>query len=335
MAGKKEERESLATFRRITRYDQMIASGSYPSVQDFRDEFEISEATVHRDLDALRDDFGAGNILEYDRCKKGYFYNRPTFRIPALLSTEKQIAAASLMVNLLESVHGTPLYNQAVEVFATLAISLDDDGAGFAKRLSNRIVFLGMNPVPVSDGVWNALEKALAQSRLITFDYSFYDGSGSTKNYLLEPWQLLYSQGMWTLYGKDLREKKTKFFNLPLISNVAVRDATFELPKDFEYTKRAKGNFGRYIGNETHRFKIKITSKITANYIKTYKWADDQQFKTQRDGSVVMTFTSNQYYLVLNWLLSHGRNATPLEPKTLVEEWKENVRAMVRNMEKA
>ena len=95
-----------------------------------------------------------------------------------------------------------------------------------------------MNPVPISDEVWSALEDALAKNRYITFDYGFYDGSPDAKNYSLEPWQLIFSEGMWSLYGKDMHERKTKFFNLPLISNVHLREETFELPKDFEYHKQ-------------------------------------------------------------------------------------------------
>ena len=76
-----KEHESFATFKRIVRYDEMIASGTYPNVQDFRREFKVSEATVHRDLDALRMDFGAEFVLEYDRTHKGYYYTRPTFRV--------------------------------------------------------------------------------------------------------------------------------------------------------------------------------------------------------------------------------------------------------------
>ena len=60
-----KEHESFATFRRIVKYDEMIASGKYPNVQDFMNKFEISEATVHRDLDALRYDFGAESVLEF------------------------------------------------------------------------------------------------------------------------------------------------------------------------------------------------------------------------------------------------------------------------------
>ena len=55
----------------------MIASGTYPNVEDFRKEFKVLEATVHRDLDALRWQFGAEFLLEYDRTHKGYYYTRP------------------------------------------------------------------------------------------------------------------------------------------------------------------------------------------------------------------------------------------------------------------
>ena len=37
-----KEHESFATFHRILRYDEMIASGKYPNVQDFMKEFEAN-----------------------------------------------------------------------------------------------------------------------------------------------------------------------------------------------------------------------------------------------------------------------------------------------------
>ena len=329
-----KEHESFATFKRIVRYDEMIASGTYPSVRDFRNEFGISEATVHRDLDALRYDFGASSVLEYDHFKKGYYYTRPTFRVPGHLSTAKQIVAAKLMQNLIESLHGTPLYNQAIEVFACFSDNIEsDNGITLGKEFSKKICFIGMEPVQISDEVWDSLETALAKNLYVTFDYSFYCDSNESKKYSIEPWQLLYYHGMWSLYGKDLKDKKAKFFNLPLISNVAVRNENFKPPKESEYLKQAKGNFGRYIGSETYNFKVKITSDITANYIKTYKWTDDQKFVTKKDGSVIMTFTCNQYYPVLNWVLSHGRWVTPLAPKKLVDEWKENICGMMKNID--
>lgn len=327
-----KEHESFATFHRILRYDEMIASGKYPNVQDFMKEFEISEATVHRDLAALRFDFGAEFVLEYDRLEKGYYYTRPTFRIPSRLSTGKQIIAARFMQNFIEILHGTPLYNQAVEVFANFSDNIEPDTKiSLGKELSKKICFIGMEPVQISNEVWDNIETALAYNRYITFDYSFYDGSEKTRKYTVQPWQLLYYHGMWSLYGSVQKEKKAKFFNLPLISNVEVRKENFEPPKDCEYLKKAKGNFGRYIGSEIFNFKIRINRDITANYIKTYKWTDDQKFETQPGGTVIMSFSSNQYYPVLNWIMSQGQWITPLEPQQLVDEWKENVKGMMKN----
>lgn len=328
----KDERESLATFRRIVEYDKLIASGKYPSVADFQKKFEISEATVHRDLDALRYDFGADEFLEYDRLKKGYHYRNPTFRIPALLATEKQIIAAQQMANLLEMIKGTPVYSQAIEVFATFSDNLEQNSKINAKKLSNRIVFLGMSPVDIEDDVWEKLEQALGENRYITFDYEKRD-----KTYLvsMKPYQLIYYNGMWTLYGyrTDGEYKGLKFFNLPVIKNLKVRNTTFELPENFEYEKNAVGNFGRYIGDKTELYKIKILAKATwiLDYAKTYNWANDQKFEKHEDGSSIMSFTSNQFYPILDWVLEKGQYVIPLEPKRLVDLWKENATQMAEN----
>ncbi len=326
------EKESLATFRRITRYDQMIAAGKYPSVQTLKDEFETSEATVHRDLEALRNDFGAAEFLRYDRYKGGYFYTSPTFRIPALLTTEKQIVSAQLMANLLDLIKGTPVYAQAIEVFTTLSSNIEQDAKLNARKLSNRILFLGMNPVDIKDETWSLLEEAMTVNHFITFDY---EKNGKKIDVTAKPYQLIYFNGMWTLYGYRTNSgyEGNKFFNLPSISNIRINPNTFELPETFAYEEHAVGNFGRHIGEETCQFKIQILSGWKADFLKTYKWAPAQKFDQQADGTTIMTFTSNQYYPVLDWVLEQGRFARPLEPKKLVDDWKENAMAMAKMAE--
>lgn len=236
------------------------------------------------------------------------------------------------MATLLEMIKGTPIYSQAIEVFATLSDNLDQDSKINAKKLSNRIVFLGMNPVNIEDDVWEKLEQALGENRYITFDYEKRD-----KTYLvtMKPYQLIYYNGMWTLFGyrTDGEYKGLKFFNLPVIKNLKVGDTTFELPDDFEYEKYAVGNFGRHIGQEIETYKIKILAKAIwiLDYAQTYNWANDQKFEKQKDGSSIMSFTSNQFYPILDWVLEKGQYVIPLEPERLVDLWKENAIQMAEN----
>ena len=84
------------------------------------------------------------------------------------------------------------------------------------------------------------------------------------------------------------------------------------------------------MANQLLHCKLKITSEKTLNYIKTYKWAEDQKFAKQEDGSTIVTFTTNQDYPVLGWVLSHGMYVQPLEPEWLVDEWKMNVKGLAK-----
>lgn len=326
MAKSKVKKQYLNGLERILKIDYMISNGHYPSVQDFADETDASIATINRDLRDLRLKFGAEDILKYDRIEKGFYYSKPSFRIPAMLTSEKQIIAAQLMSNLLKLIKNTPIYSQAIEVFTSLSEDLDENSKIKAKKLSNRILFLGMEPVKIDNEIWEKLEDAMSKNNYIKFNY---EGYGDQK-FVVQPWQLIYSQGMWSLYTYNQMPdiKDTRFYNLPQIHNLEILKDTFELPPDFEYTKRAKGNFRRYIGPKLLNCKLKITSEKTLNYIKTYNWAEDQKFEKQEDGSTIMTFTTNQDYPVLGWILSHGMYVQPLEPEWLVEEWGKNVRGM-------
>lgn len=328
MAKEKVKKQYLNGYERILKIDYMISHMHYPSVEDFARETEASIPTINRDLRDLRLKFGAEDILQYDRVEKGFYYTRPSFRIPAMLTSEKQIIAARLMSNLLKLIKDTPIYKQAIVVFSSLSDNIEEDSKLNAKKLSNRILFLGMDPVKIDDEVWSKLEQAMAKNHYVSFEYLNYD----TK-FVVAPWQLIYSEGMWSLYSFYPLKKEIRFFNLPGIRNLEIDSREFELPEDFEYTKRAKGNFRRYIGPELLHCKLKITSEKTLNYIKTYNWTEDQKFEKQEDGSTIMTFTSNQDYPILGWVLSHGMYVQPLEPEWLVNEWKKNVKEMYKNLE--
>lgn len=272
MAKEKGKKQFLNSYERILKIDQLISQMHYPSVEELSKKTGYSIPTINRDLRDLRLKFGAEDILKYDRYEKGFYYTRPSFRIPAMLTSEKQIIAASLMTKLLELIKNTPVYKKAIEVFNSLSDNIDENTTLKAKKLSNRILFLGMDPVKIDDEIWSKLEEALSKNCYIKFDYLNYN-----RKFVVQPWQLIYSEGMWSLYAYNQNPeiKEIRFYNLPGIKNLELLKDTFELPEDFEYTKRAKGNFRRYIGKELLHCKIKITSEKTLNYIKTYKWTDD------------------------------------------------------------
>lgn len=184
-----------------------------------------------------------------------------------------------------------------------------------------------MNPVDIQNKVWSKLEEGLSGNHYIAFDYT---KNGITYRISMKPYQLIYYNGMWSLYGYEINPgyEGIRFFNLPVIKNIQIKKETFELPENFAYEKHAIGNFGRHIGSETYTFKVIILVDWIADYAKTYNWAPDQKFEGEADGTTVMSFTSNQYYPVLDWVLQIGKFIIPVAPERLVDDWKDHALAM-------
>ncbi len=65
---------------RLAVIDREIRDGRMPNAATLALQLEVNPRTVHRDLDYLRDQFGAP--LKYDRDRNGYFYTNPSYQIP-------------------------------------------------------------------------------------------------------------------------------------------------------------------------------------------------------------------------------------------------------------
>ena len=96
-----------------------------------------------------------------------------------------------------------------------------------------------MNAVKIEDKLWNLIEESMMKNRLIQFDYY---KNGRRHEVTVEPWQLVYFQGMWSLYCYNKFYKETRLYNLPAITNPKILEKTFTLPPDFEFEKHTSEN---------------------------------------------------------------------------------------------
>ena len=80
--------------------DQMIRQGGHPNVVVLADRLEVHRRTILRDVEFLRNSWGAP--LEYSRQHKGYFYTNPDFALPCLRLTEGELVAFFLAERLMQ-----------------------------------------------------------------------------------------------------------------------------------------------------------------------------------------------------------------------------------------
>jgi predicted DNA-binding transcriptional regulator YafY len=167
---------------------------------------------------------------------------------------------------------------------------------------------------------------ALQENRVITFDYTgVYDDEAQERR--VRPYQLLFDTGVWHLWGFSEEREAPRIFSLLRMTNVALTDDTFKLPSDFDFRARVDGsNFGVFVSEEKRHFRIAFYDE-SALWVRERQWATDQVIEETDDG-IIVDFTSPQLGKVLEWVLSQGCRARPLEPEELVDVWEGHVREM-------
>lgn len=324
---KKPARAALpkTALARVCFIDRQIASGKFPNTKQLAEEWEsVSISTISRDIEFMKNMLDAP--IEYDAQHRGYYYAKKSYRIPMSFSGADELLALGMAKNILSLYKNTPIYNAAAHLLESITAPLAADSN--TNWYENRIVIPQTPQASIPPDVWEPLTKALRENHIIVFDYmATYNDNYETRR--VQPYQLLFDNGLWYLYGFAEERKATRMYSLSRMKNLVVLKEKFSLSQNFDYRKNNSGSyFGVFAGQKKQRFKIAFYD-YSVLWVKDRKWADDQKIMETKDG-IVISFTSSQFEKVLEWALSRGSTARPLEPASLVKEWKRNVYEMVK-----
>lgn len=332
------DKNSLVIYRRILRLDELFSSERYPSLQELINDEEVgaSRTTIFRTIEFMREQLHAPVV--FDKEKGGYCYSEKAFRLPSLFMTEQELFAITLMKNMASKLNGTPLYESANSILNfiqnntlrnpnELEFSHDKNPHEDVKTdwIESRYVFLNGGAFTVESEAWRIIGRAMKVNRQIEFEYNWKKG-GRWVKISFNPWQVVNSQGRWYLWGFDIGIKQRRLFLLDLIRGVRIVSKNFTMPKDFDFRKHTKGMFGAFVGEKQYHFKAKF-SDWAVPYIKRGIWGEEQKIEKSGDDAVVLSFVGTELLPFLNMILSYGKNAVPLEPKELVDLWRENILA--------
>ena len=332
---KKETKETRISnkkmLERIIIVHNAIKSGMYPNNKQLRRLYceqtgysKVGEATICRTIDALRTYFKAP--LEYDRQKNGYYYFEDWDFVLNNI-TAQDVFYLSAAKTLLSSFQGSPLYDK---ISGVIDFVTDAQAVG-KSALLNRIAIPPVPKFSVDKWVWDDVIRALRDNLIIEFDYiGRWDTEQHHRRVL--PYQILLEEGVCYLYGFAEEREDTRLFVLSRIKNLEITADHFKLPADYEMVSQAGGgHFGTFASKDLDKYVIDFYGDAR-QYIKDRVWADDQKITDfDDDDRTRIEFSSTQFRPIQYWVLSQGGNAIPREPEWLVEEWRDQIKQMVKN----
>lgn len=295
----------------------------------------LSVSSLRRDLCYMRDELSAPIV--YDKKNRGWKYTKK-YKLPSQHFNEDESLYLYLIRQLI-SQHSPDdtLYNSFDELLEQITPSISSGNIAGDKNsvsLYERF-FIPLRPKMIIDKeVAMNVFIAIKNNKIIDFDY-YSKWEPDKKHRIILPYQLVIDEGSLYLYGASPEEKTNpRLFNLSKMHNVQILNAaSFELPENFRFhEKEEQGRFGAFQYDDYFDFKIEFYGDAR-KIVREYLWSDNQLIEEDsKNNKTVISFTTSQWGPVKKWLLSFGPNARPLEPDWLVEEWKEDIKEMFKNI---
>ena len=353
MPGHKTTHTQLERFRLI---DSMLADGEVLAFEKILDSLRLelrddllSDSSLRRDFRYMKNELGAP--LAYDKKLHGWHYTKP-FKLPAEAFSDDEILYLKLIRGLMnQNSNDDFLYKAFDKLLNKISPSSHTESPRHAEQshhaeqschaelvsasLTDRFYIAPRPKQLIDEGVVEKVLEAVKNNYLLDFNY-FSKWEPEERHRKIMPFQLVFDGGSMFLYGAASRDKipNPRLFNLSKMHDVQViTSRTFELPSNFRFREAfEKGRFGAFQYDEAYDYKIEVTGEAR-NIVREYIWADNQIIEeNQKEGTTTISFTSSQWIPVFRWLLSFGENACPLEPDWLVEQWKQTVEKMVKNI---
>ncbi len=324
-------RENKIKTWRILEIDKLIRTGKFPNASDIARYFEISRSTVCRDIEFLRIFYNAP--IEFDQLKNGYFYSDETFCLQKLDLTEGELFTISTVYPLLKQYKNTPIEKTMRTLFDKIIAMLPGNISVDTTVLGSDISFIS-DPLPVIDReVFTQILKALKTRKRISFLYLSGNESQETETKQTRrsalPYHVICHRGNWYMIAFCNKHNEIRTFSFSRISAPKIEKEYYTIPEDFDPRLFFDTSFGVWNNNRRKEKVELLFSPCLARYIKEHKWHETQVVKQNRDGTILLTFETNQVLESTSWILGFGPLVKVLNPEDLVKAIKKKAQEIL------
>lgn len=310
----------------LMKMEHAIRSGSYPNATDLGKLIEKSYKTASRYLEVLRNDYHAP--IEFDPHKNGYYYTDENFFIQNVMLKEGELLTISTIIPMLEQYKNTPMEKNFRSIMEKITDMLPDDVSVDSSLINDEIHFISDPLTKLQNGVFEAVLHATKLHKTLEFQYK----AAQNKDYEFrefDPYHIICQKGSWYIIGYSYHAKDIRLYAMPRIIDAKVSERTFRIPSDFKLEKHIDPSFGIW-NTTTPDFKVEVLfDPVMKTYVLERDWHKNQTVIENEDGSVLLSFETNQIDQTVRWVLQFGWAAKVINPPELIEEVKKTARQIL------
>lgn len=299
---------------RITKLHRLLCAGEPVSAVSLARELEVSDRTIKRDVETMRDQMDVP--IEWNAATGTYFYTRHFDLLPLLRLDADEALALALAGRTFASWRGSPLgaaLTAALEKIAPVvrgAVSLPVDAL-------EELLFAPDDPAADAEHRhFDVLLEAIQRRRELRLTYQKPKTAVAAEVRMVWPLHLAYLDHRWMLVAHDVARAAPRNFLLARIREIAWTHAQFDPPAGFDAHRYLRGSVGRFSGAGEREVRIAFDA-VAAPYLRERPWHPSQHVVERDEGGIEATFRLNNLIDIERRVLACGAHAEVLAPAEL------------------
>jgi predicted DNA-binding transcriptional regulator YafY len=321
--GKKQDVYMSYGEKLISLFVKLLFSGESYSLTELTRILSCSKQTVIR----LIDDIDKSYDVEIEQSKIGnrhYYRIKKPARIPMMSVSETEFMVLQMCRDFTAHLLGKQLFMEATNTLVkSHALASGHKGDASAPFFSSYRPGT-IDYTPHHDTIHTLIE-AMKQKQVCKIVYQAIMET-KPKTYAIMPLKLFSHKDTIYLHARipvaKGRKGKVMEFD-PLLAvhrirKVAMTDAVYEYPQDYDFEQVYNQNFG-IIKDEAFKVEAEFTG-WAAKFISERIWSPDQKITDVGENKIILEFTASSEPEVISWLLWFGEEARLIKPEHLVGE---------------
>lgn len=305
-----------------------LSDGACLPMQTFLENLEVSRATFQRDIEYLRDRYGAPIV--FDRDAGGYRYDQgdtesPRFELPGLWFSADEVHALLSMHALIEQMAGGFMQEQLASLRDRIAGLMGRDVDSF-ERLQTRIQVFPAGQRRARTDAFGTVAQAVVGRWRLSMRYGART-TGTSTDRQVSPQRLIHYRGNWYLDAWCHTRNGPRAFSLDAIESAHIQDEP-AVDIDFEELERTLGSaYGIFTGKRSNWAVLRFNENAS-RWIADEIWHKDQKLSVDSTGRATLEVPYGLEQELVMDVLRHGANVEVLKPKGLRDRLKQEAEAL-------
>ncbi len=293
------------------------------------EELDSNESTIKRTIRDMRIFLDAP--IDYNHELGGYYYNQESgerpFEIPGLWFNSDELFALITTHKLLSDIQ-PGLLNDSVGAFRNRIETLLKDKVSGKGEVAKRVRILQSAVRPTDAADFKKITTALVNRQQINVLYHSRSKDKTTDR-MLSPQRLIYYRDNWYLDAWCHLQNELRIFSLDRIKPTFIADIEAKDISDREMDEHFTQTFGIFAGS-VQQTAVLMFSNTAARWVADEQWHPQQEGEVQRDGGYILKVPYGNPTELIREILKHGAEVEVLEPETLREQVRAELKAALK-----